>query len=333
MSKITTYDFIKANSEKTIILMAMFPITLIFIVYVVIFLFSLMSVQTHNNSNFDLIFYYTNQIAVVILPVVSFIAILWVLISYFAGHNFILSMTNATELNRTNAAEIVRIVENIAIAAGIPTPNVYAINDNGLNAFATGRDVNHSYIALTKGIINKLEKVELECVVAHEMAHIKNRDIRLMLIAIVCISFGTIAAEFLLRTAWMTRSNNNSKNSGSIKILLFALAFAFYAYAYLIAPLIKFAVSRTREFQADATAALITRNPQGLISALKKISESSVVEKLKNNETVAAICIYSPLTKKPSFLSKISGLYSTHPPIEERIKALQIMDGYREVLK
>lgn len=151
-------------------------------------------------------------------------------------------------------------------------PKIYTINDEALNAFATGRDPSHSYIVLTKGIINKLEKPELESVIAHEMSHIGNRDIRLMLIMIVCISFATVVAELLLRFALTSKINKskNNNSSAAAQIFLLALATAFYIYGYLVAPLIKFTVSRTREFQADATAALITRNPQGLIDALKK---------------------------------------------------------------
>ncbi|MDR1104332.1 MAG: M48 family metalloprotease [Endomicrobium sp.] len=138
---------------------------------------------------------------------------MWILVSYYAGQSFILSTAGAVELTKQNAPEVVMIVENIAIAAGLPMPKVYSINDEGLNAFATGRDLQHSYVVLTKGIINNLEKTELEGVIAHEMAHIGNRDIRLMLIMIVCISFATVIAEILLRTALITRSSGNSKNS------------------------------------------------------------------------------------------------------------------------
>jgi heat shock protein HtpX len=273
-----------------------------------------------------------NRIAIVVLPLISFAAIIWILISYFYGQNFILRAAGAKEItNQTpGEKEILRIVENIAITAGLPMPKVYAINDDSLNAFATGRDPEHSYVVLTKGIINKLEKSELEGVIAHEMAHIGNRDIRLMLIMVVCISVATIAAEILLRMGLSSR-NRNSKN-GSAQLLFLALAIAFYIYGYMVAPLIKLAVSRTREFQADATAALITRNPQGLANALRKISKDSVVENLNDKQTMAAMCIANPLSEKnskTSFFSKISGLYATHPPISERIKALETMDGKR----
>ncbi|MDR3257080.1 MAG: M48 family metallopeptidase [Endomicrobium sp.] len=332
MVNITTYDFINSNSRKTVWLMILFPISLAVIVYLAIFLISAMGTDNNQTYNQISILTIANQTAIYILPIVSAIAILWILISYYTGQSFILSTAGAIELTRNNASEIIRIVENIAMTAGLPVPKVYAINDAALNAFATGRDPKHSYVVLTKGIINKLEKTELEGVIAHEMAHIGNRDTRLMLIMIVCISFATIIAELLLRFALTTRTNNSKNNNAAvIQLFLFALAIAFYIYGYLVAPLIKFALSRTREFQADATAALITRNPQGLIDALKKISGNSTINKLSDKETISPICIANPLAKNKqnSFFSKISGLLATHPPIEDRIKALQTMDGYR----
>ncbi|MCA6070288.1 MAG: M48 family metallopeptidase [Endomicrobium sp.] len=333
MAKITTYDFIESNTRKTVWLMILFPISLAAIVYLGILFVSLTQAVNISDSVAQLsILTIANQTAIYVLPVVTAIAILWILISYYAGQNFILSIAGAVKLTKQNAPEVVNIVENIAITAGLPIPRVYSVNDEGLNAFATGRDPEHSCIVLTKGIINKLEVPELEGVIAHEIAHIGNRDIRLMLIMIVCISFATVAAEMLLRFALTTRTNNSKNNRAvGIQALLFVLAVSLYMYGYLVAPLIKLAVSRTREFQADATAALITRNPNGLISALEKISGNSMVKKLSDKQTMSPMCIANPLTakKQKSFFAKVSGLFATHPPIEDRIKALQTMDGYR----
>ena len=151
-----------------------------------------------------------------------------------------------------------------------------------------------------------------------------------MLIMVVCISFATIAAEILLRIG-LSRGRSSGGKKGGGQLLFIALALALYLYGYLVAPLIKLAVSRTREFQADATAALLTRNPEGIANALRKISGNSVVQTLKSRETMAAMCIETPLAldKRGSFFSKFSGLFATHPPIEERIKALMAMDGHR----
>ena len=327
MAKITTYDFIDSNKRKTILLMTLFPVSLVVLVYMGILLVSFIG-GSHGGAHTPL--NTANLLAIQILPIISVIAIAWVLISYFFGQNFILSAAGAVEITRQTAPEIIRIVENIAITAGLPMPKVYVINDESLNAFATGRDPEHSYIALTKGIVNKLEKPELEGVIAHEMAHIGNRDIRLMLIMVVCISFATIAAQILLRIGLAKGRSSGGKKGGG-QLLFVVLALALYLYGYFVAPLIKLAVSRTREFQADATAALLTRNPEGLANALRKISGNSVVQTLKDKETMAAMCIESPLAldKRDSFFSKLSGLFATHPPTEERIKALMTMDGYR----
>jgi heat shock protein HtpX len=332
MPKITTYDFIESNTRKTILLMALFPLALAALVYLSLLFVSFVKVSDANMATYNLsTFAVANEIAIYVIPIISIIAILWVLISYYAGQSFILSTTGAVELTMQNAPEVVRIVENIAIAAGLPMPKVYSINDEGLNAFATGRDPSHSYVVLTKGIINHLERSELEGVIAHEMAHIGNRDIRLMLIMVVCISFATVIAEILLRMAIMTRRSGNSKNNNAIQVFLFVLAIALYVYGYLLAPLIKLAVSRAREYQADATAALITRNPQGLIGALQKISGHSTVKNLSDKQTMSPMCIANPLAKNKqnSFFAKVSGLFATHPPIENRIKALQTMDSIK----
>ncbi|MCL2314973.1 MAG: M48 family metallopeptidase [Proteobacteria bacterium] len=331
MSKITTYDFIDSNKRKTIGLMALFPLSLAVVVYLSILLFSSLSapyVETGTPGNHPSSLDIANQLAIYVLPIISAIAIVWVLISYFFGQNFIFSISGAAELTKNRAPELVRMVENVAMTAGLPMPKVYIIHDESLNAFATGRNPEHSYIALTKGLVDKLEKPELEGVIAHEMAHIGNRDISLMLIMVVGISFATVAANLLLR---MGLGKSSNKKGGAIQLLLIALALALYAYGYLIAPLIKLATSRTREFQADATAALLTRNPEGLANALRKISKNSVVQTLRDKETMAAMCIESPLASDnhPSFFSKLSGLFATHPPIEDRIKALMAMDGHR----
>ncbi|MDR1418343.1 MAG: M48 family metallopeptidase [Endomicrobium sp.] len=336
MPKITTYDFIESNTRKTIYLLISFAISLLAIVYLGILFISLLQVENMSEGTYQVykqvsVLNLANHTATYILPIVSVVVILWILLSYYYGQHFILGAAKAVELTKQNAPEILKIVETLAITTGLPTPKVYSINDMGMNAFATGRDPKHSYIVLTKGLINGLEKSELEGVIAHEMAHIGNRDIKIMLVMVVCISFATVVAEILLRTSFVTKTNNSKNNNVAIQMFLLTLAVSLYVYGYLVAPLIKFAVSRTREFQADATAALITRNPQGLISALEKISEHSVVKSLSDKQTMSPICIISPLAKNKqgTFFSKISGLFLTHPPIEERIKALKVMDSHR----
>ena len=197
-------------------------------------------------------------------------------------------------------------------------------DDDSLNAFATGRDPQHASIALTKGIVKKLERVELEGVVAHELAHVENRDIRLMLLIVAGISFFTFAGEFCLRQALYSGRRRSSKGGNGALVWLVVGIFCM-VYGYLLAPVIRFALSRQREYQADATAALTTRNPRALASALQKISGDPRVEALDKRESMAAMCIESPLAKAGLF-SRLSGLWATHPPIDKRIKVLLDMD-------
>ncbi|MDR1259908.1 MAG: M48 family metallopeptidase [Endomicrobium sp.] len=317
----TVHDFINLNSKKTIWLMVLFSVSLMIMTYIAILLTSMIIIHDSNQSYSSI----ANKTAIEILPFALIISILWIFINYFIGQKFILSTTKSFELTAKNAPEIMHIVKNVAVAAGLSMPKVYVINDSALNAFATGRNPKHSCIALTKGIIDKLDRKELEGVIAHEIAHIKNKDTKLMLITITCIGFATIISELLLHRTLTFRTKNSKNNS--IQLLLFSFAIIFYIYGYLLAPLIKLALSRTREFQADATAAIITQNPQGLINALKKISSNPMVKQLNNRKIISMICIANPLLKKNqnSLFLKISGLFATHPTITDRIIALEAM--------
>ena len=226
--------------------------------------------------------------------------------------------------------QVSRILENVAITAGIPTPSLYIMEyEKGLNAFAIGTNKNNCAVILTKGLIEKLDNSELEAVIAHEVAHIVHQDTRLMMIVTLLIGFFTYVGYVLVRSLSGGRSSRKSSGKGGGILLLIGLAFLLYGY--VVAPLIRFAVSRTREFQADAKSALLTRNPQALISALRKIDTHPIVDILNsefnNNELVAPMCIENPLKKKVSLFDALSNLSSTHPPIEKRIQALEGMDG------
>lgn len=253
-------------------------------------------------------------------------ALIWMAIAYYWGGNMLLSSAHAREIRKRDNPEVYRLTENISIASGLPMPKIYIINDESLNAFATGRDPENASIALTTGIIRKLNKQELEGVIAHEMAHIGNRDIRLMLLIIFGIGFFAFVGEVLLRS---TRHVGRGKNSGGAKLLLFLMGIVFMIFAYVLAPLIRLAISRQREYLADATGALITRNPEGLASALEKISQDARVESLDSRPTAAAICIENPRTtaleRKSSKRSFIGTLFATHPAVEDRVRALRGM--------
>lgn len=304
----TTYDHIRSNNIKTAMLVFMFPAFLILLV----FLFTCLAqpvgyaIQT------------TIQVAIPTFIVCS----VWMLISWAFGDSMILSMSGATEIHNTDKKyrDIFNSVENVALAAGLPTPRVYIINDNSMNAFATGRSPNDAAITLTTGIIKRLDNLELQGVIAHEMAHIGNRDIRLDMLIITGIGVTVFIADFVLRAALQTNhSNNDDKNA--TPAVLFAVWGAFMIFNIIITPLLHLAISRQREFTADATGAQITRNPHALASALRKISTDSRVESLDNIKSVSAICIAEPGKARMFF----DELLSTHPKTSERIRRLESM--------
>jgi heat shock protein HtpX len=249
------------------------------------------------------------------------VCIIWSLISWAFGDSMMLSMAGAKQINDTDPdyKYVFKSVENVALAAGLPTPRVYVINDSGLNAFATGRSPRDATVALTRGIIQKLDRLELEGVIAHEMSHIGNRDIRLDMFIITGIGVTVFIADALLRgITYSTPRNDDKNNSGSVMMMVWL---AFTLFNVLISPILHMAISRRREYAADATGAYITRNPRALAAALRKISENSVVKNLDGRKTMAAICIANP-TRARAFFGEIM---ATHPPIKERIRRLESM--------
>ena len=334
----TTYDFIAQNKRRTWLLVLLFPITFVLLAYVFLLGYSALDIPTDSTSQ-D---YYAeqtyaqtpvdraNEMAIRVLPWVWLAAMAWIVVSYLTGDQMLLSGAGAVKVSRRSQPELYRLVENLCISVGLPVPQIYIINDESLNAFATGRDPEHASIALTKGIVQKLDRVELEGVIAHELSHIRNRDIRLMLITVAGISFCTFFAELCFRAALKTRRSSSKKDDSGGRLLLLAIGLFFAIYGYLVAPLIRLAVSRTREYQADASAALLTRNPGALASALKKITKDPRVEVLDSHASMSAMCIANPLGKSGLF-AWLAGLWATHPPTEKRIAALLEMD--KDVVK
>jgi heat shock protein HtpX len=243
------------------------------------------------------------------------IAIVWSWISYYWGDKMALKSNRAKYIEKRDNPELYRLVENLAITAGLPTPKIHIIDSPALNAFATGRDPNHASVAVTTGLMNKLDKRELEGVLAHEMSHVGNYDIRLLMV--VTALFGVV---MMIHRFWWyggrSRRSGNSKASG----IIMAIGFLFLLFGPLFASLIKLAISRKREFLADASGALLTRYPDGLASALEKISHDHTELKTATKGT-AHLFFSNPFRK-----GKWAGYFSTHPPIKERIKALNSMD-------
>lgn len=245
-------------------------------------------------------------------------------VSYYWGDQIVLSMSGARPADRKRDFDLYTVTENLCIAAGLPKPKLYVIEDTAMNAFASGRDPEHSIVCATTGLIDRLERRELEGVIAHELSHIKNYDIRLM--AIVAVLAGTIAflADMFMRSLWWgghrrSRDDDNSQLQGILMIVGIVLAIV----SPIIATLIQLAVSRKREFLADASAALLTRYPEGLARALEKLSKDHEVLEAATNAT-AHLFIANPFKGK-EFGAWFSGLFDTHPPIAERIKALRSM--------
>jgi heat shock protein HtpX len=220
--------------------------------------------------------------------------------------------------------EYYRTVENLCIGAGLPMPRLYIIEDSAPNAFATGRDPNHAVICVTRGLLQKMDHLELEGVIAHELSHIGNYDIRLMTLVVVLVGIVALLADFMFRfTIWGAggRSSNRGRSGGSAVIIIYAVALLAAILAPIAAQLIRLALSRQREYLADASGALLTRYPEGLASALEKISADKEPLEAANKAT-AHLYIVSPLLEHQSFLNN---LFSTHPPIEERIRRLRSM--------
>lgn len=308
MKKIrTVYDHIRANNIKTAILVILFPI--IFVVLVFLFTWIVMPMSDAVNT------------AVRVAVPTFAVCIIWTLISWVFGDSMMLNMAGAKQINNTDPdyKYIYKSVENVALAAGLPTPRVYVINDSGLNAFATGRSPRDATVALTRGIIQKLDRVELEGVIAHEMSHIGNRDIRLDMFIITGIGVTVFIADALLRGITYSAPRSDEKNNSAAVIIMVWLAFT--VFNVIITPVLRMAISRRREYAADACGAHITRNPIALANALRKISGNSTVKSLSAQSAMASVCIANPL-KRRAFLGEI---LATHPPVEQRIKRLESM--------
>jgi heat shock protein HtpX len=241
----------------------------------------------------------------------------YALIQYFAAAKLALAMNGAKEVTKKDAPRLYRTVENLSIATGMPMPKVYMIDDPAPNAFATGRDPKHAVVAATTGLLDIMDDTELEAVMAHEMGHVRNYDIRVMMIVFGLVSAIGFIADMLLHFFWFRDSDDESPNP-----LFFVLAIVAAIAAPFIAMLVQLAVSRRREYLADSTGALTTRYPEGLASALEKLRDHGTVMK-KQNTATAHLFFASPLKGK-----SVMKLFSTHPPLEDRIARLRKMDSH-----
>jgi heat shock protein HtpX len=246
------------------------------------------------------------------IPIIV-IAVIYAVVSYFFSAKIALTMSGAKPIAKADAPDLYRIVENLTIADGLPMPDIYIVDDPSPNAFATGRDPNHAVVAVTSGILPLLSKDELEGVIAHELSHVKNYDIRFMALVVALVSVVAVVSDLFLRITWWSDDREEGNQ------LFFILGIVGAILAPLVAAVIQFAVSRQREYLADASGALLTRYPDGLANALVKISSNP--EPMRNaSSATSPLYISSPLKGR-----SLAGLFDTHPPIEERIKRLREM--------
>ena len=294
----TLYEQISGNKRKSIFLIIVFFIIIIFLGY-----------------SFGLYFgdvFVGIGFAIIISTVMT-------LISLYSGDKIILSMSGAVPADKKKYPHLVNAVEGLAIAAGIPTPNIYVIEDSAINAFATGRDPKHASITVTTGAIQRLRRDELEGVISHELAHVRNYDIRMMMFVVILVGVIALLSDMFLRSMFYGRKRDDSK-SGIISLIIILIGLVLAVLAPLIAQLVKLAVSRQREYLADADGSIISRNPHGLANALKKIKDDKEPLVEAANKATAHLFIENPLR---TFGGKINNLFATHPPIDDRINRLE----------
>ncbi len=247
----------------------------------------------------------------------------YILISYYNSDKIALASVRARPASRTEHREFFHAAENMSLASGLPMPKIYVMESEEINAFASGRNPENAVICVTSGALKKLNKQELEGVIAHEMSHIANYDIRFMTLTVVLVGMISIIAEIFLRSLWYSNVGyGRGGRNGRVQIFLILLGIIFAILAPLFANLVSFAISRKREFTADATGVKFTRYPPGLANALKKIKNEHVSERERKHRVAKAV---APLFISDPFKRKISGLFATHPSVDERIRRLERM--------
>lgn len=306
---INVYEAEAANKWKSAFIVALFVVFVAIVVYVMSTAFAIYTGYEPGGLGFV-------GIALIISGLMSFG-------SYYYSDKIVLSISGAHPADRKRYFDFYTVAENLAIATGLPKPKLYVIEDSAPNAFATGRDPKHAVICATTGILQKLNRTELEGVLAHEITHIRNYDIQLMSVVSVMVGMVALLGDMFLRMTWLGRRDDRENTAGSI-FLVIGLVFAILSP--FISQIIQLAISRRREFTADAGSVEITRQPDGLISALKKISEDQEPLEAANKATAHLYIINPFKAKGHGAVGWFSGLFNTHPPITERIAALQKME-------
>lgn len=255
------------------------------------------------------------------------VAVVMSLASYFGGDRIVLASTRAREVTPQEEPRLHNVVEGLAIAAGIPKPRVYVIPEQAPNAFATGRDPEHSSIAVTRGLLDAMNRVELEGVVGHEIAHVVDRDILVGTVVATLVGAAVLLSEFFMRAWWWggVGGRRGGDRGGPAALVLFAVGLITLVLAPIVAQIIRLAVSRNREYLADAQGVLLTRYPPGLVSALRKIGAGATIPMHSANNATAHLWLNQPSRKQGEGMGWLERLFQTHPPIEDRIRRLEEM--------
>lgn len=310
------------NDFRSMLLLFMFPCLVIGLVY----LFCVVMVKLGVAGNMETegnLWSISGSVFLEAAPYAIGGIALWFVIAYFLNTLIIKASTGAKTLERKQNKRVYNLVENLCMSQGMKMPKINILYDNSLNAFASGINGRTYTVTLSQGIIEKLDDEELDAVIAHELTHIRNHDVRLLIVSIVFVGVFSMIAQIAFRSAINASCRSSGKDNnkgGTIIILLLAAVFA--AVGYLLATLMRFAISRKREYLADAGSAEMTKNPQALASALRKISEDPNIEAV-TREDVAQLFIQHPGKQAAGFIGRLGGLFATHPPIEERIRILE----------
>jgi len=306
---INVYESVDANKRKSAIIIGAF---VVFVVLASVLIAKGMAAYYgYQSSGLEF-----TGIALVISGIMSFA-------SYYWSDSVVLGLSGARAADRKRDFNFYTVAQNLSMAAGLPMPKLYVIDDTAMNAFATGRDPKHASIAATRGILDKLDRTELEGVIGHELSHVANYDTRLMSVVVVLVGLVTLLGDWLLRATWFGKGRRD-RNEGNAGAIFMVLGLVFALLSPVVAQLIQLAISRRREYLADASAIKLTRQPGGLISALKKLGLDKEPLEVANKAT-AHLYITNPLKNQEGGINWFASLFNTHPPLADRIKTLEQM--------
>jgi len=310
------------NNTKSVLLLTLFPVVILLLVFVFLFIVEAIKPTESELQYYNIIVSIWPSFLQAI-PYTLIIVAVWFFIAYLFHSSIIRRATHSKPLERKENKRVYNLVENLCMSQGMKMPKINVIEDSSLNAFASGINTKSYTVTLSTGIIDKLDDAELEAVIAHELTHIKNRDVRLLIISIVFVGIFSLIAQMsfrmLLYAPDRSRNNKNDKNNSTGIFIVIALILA--VIGYLISSLMRFAISRNREYMADAGSAAMTRNPLALASALRKISADPEIEAVRRKD-VAQLFIEHPLNKRKK-QNIFTSLFATHPPIAKRIAVLE----------